>query len=92
MASVRQYPLYNGTADRNLVLIRELCLDRGVRHHVHLSSAAATARAVGARHGRPIVLAIRAAELHQAGVMLSHPENGVWLVDRIPSNYLDFPI
>ena len=58
------------------------------RHHVHLSSDIATAKAVGARHGKPVVFTVDAATMHQAGYEFYCSENGVWLVDRVPPEYL----
>ena len=44
--------LYHGTVERSS-LISTCGLDRGKRHHVHLSKDAATARKVRARRGKP---------------------------------------
>ena len=48
----------------------------------------ATARTVGARHGRPVVFALDAAAMHEAGYTFYCSDNGVWLVDRVPPEYL----
>ena len=58
------------------------------RHHVHLSKDLATARTVGARHGRPVVFAVDAAAMYKAGYKFYCSENGVWLVDGVPPEYL----
>ncbi|HEY9859045.1 MAG TPA: RNA 2'-phosphotransferase [Candidatus Obscuribacterales bacterium] len=80
--------LYHGTGDRAVDLILQSGLHKMSRHHVHLSQDVETARKVGARHGRPVVFAIDAATMHQAGYLFFCSENGVWLVDHIPSEYL----
>ena len=80
--------LYHGTGDRAVDLILQSGLHKMSRHHVHLSQDVETARKVGARHGRPVVFAIDAATMHQAGYLFFCSENGIWLVDHIPSEYL----
>jgi putative RNA 2'-phosphotransferase len=80
--------LYHGTGDRAVEMILQSGLNKMSRHHVHLSQDVETARKVGARHGRPVVFAIAAAAMHQAGHLFFCAENGVWLVDYIPSEYL----
>lgn len=83
--------LYHGTAARHLPAIREGGLTAQARHHVHLSSDEATARRVGSRHGRPVVLSVRASSLHQDGAPFYLSANGVWLVEAVPPAYLEFP-
>lgn len=63
-------------------------LSKMSRHHVHLSRDLAIAKAVGARHGKPVVFAVDAAAMHQAGYIFYCSENGVWLVDHVPPEYL----
>ena len=58
------------------------------RHHVHLSLDVDTARAVGSRHGRPVIFVVDAAAMSRAGHLFYVSANGVWLVDRVPSEYL----
>ncbi len=80
--------LYHGTAQRYLSSILAQGLRRGTRHHVHLSAELATARAVGARHGRLVVLEVRARALADEGVPFFLSGNGVWLVAHVPVQYL----
>lgn len=80
--------LYHGTADRFVADIRRDGLSPRRRNHVHLSPDEATATRVGARHGRPVVLVIEAARLHDAGHIFYLAENGVWLTDRVPPEYI----
>lgn len=81
--------LYHGTHPAALPAICEEGLRPMNRHHVHLSPDPNTARRVGARRGPPIILTIRAGEMHAAGHVLFVSENGVWLVDTVPPAYID---
>ncbi len=80
--------LYHGTGHKAVDLIQQHGLNRMSRHHVHLSPDIETARRVGARHGHPVVFAIDAAAMQQAGYTFYCSENGVWLVDSVPTDYL----
>ena len=63
-------------------------LNRGQRHHVHLSPDLATATRVGARRGQPIVLEVAAGSMSRAGHTFWISANGVWLTDSVPRDYL----
>ncbi|QIR36216.1 RNA 2'-phosphotransferase [Tolypothrix sp. PCC 7910] len=80
--------LYHGTGEKSVELILEAGLRKMSRHHVHLSIDIATAKNVGARHGKPVVFAVDAAAMHQAGYSFYCSDNGVWLVYNVPSEYL----
>jgi putative RNA 2'-phosphotransferase len=80
--------LYHGTASRHLEAIRTEGLQRGSRHHVHLSPDADTAHRVGQRHGSPVVLTVRAGEMSRAGHPFFVSDNGVWLVESVPPQFL----
>ena len=80
--------LYHGTATRHLASIRESGLVRGGRRHVHLSSDAATAAKVGARHGEPHVIEIQSGRMHADGYEFYRSDNGVWLTEHVPAKYL----
>ena len=45
----------------------------------------------GARRGRPVVLVVRAAEMAAAGHVFFKSDNGVWLVDHVPVEFLELP-
>jgi putative RNA 2'-phosphotransferase len=83
--------LYHGTADKHLASIRREGLSKGARHHVHLSETVATATAVGQRHGKVVVLEVRAGEMHRTGLAFFRTPNGVWLTDHVPVQYLVLP-
>ena len=80
--------LFHGTAERNLPAIEAEGLRSGRRHAVHLSPDEATARQVGARHGRPVVLRVDAAGMARDGAAFTRSANGVWLVDAVPPAFL----
>ena len=83
--------LYHGTASRFLSAIRQEGLKPGARNHVHLSAEVATARKVGGRHGRPVVLTLDAAAMAQDDYVFYRSDNGVWLTEHVPVGYLSFP-
>ncbi|GAB6197121.1 RNA 2'-phosphotransferase [Lysobacter xanthus] len=83
--------LYHGTATRFLRSILRDGLHPGRRRHVHLSTDLDTARRVGARHGMPAVLGIHAHAMRTAGHVFHRSENGVWLVDRVPRMFIEYP-
>lgn len=80
--------LFHGTAERLLPAIRREGLRPMGRHDVHLSLDEETARAVGARHGRPVVLIVDAAAMVASGHEFRVSANGVWLVGAVPPRYL----
>lgn len=80
--------LYHGTADRHLASIFREGLRPMARQDVHLSADTETATRVGARHGRPVVLTVNAAAMAAAGHEFRLSENGVWLTDAVPPQYL----
>jgi putative RNA 2'-phosphotransferase len=80
--------LYHGTVARFLPAIREQGLRPGRRVHVHLSADEATAAAVGARRGRPVVLRVDAAGMRAAGHEFFRAANGVWLTGPVPPAFL----
>jgi putative RNA 2'-phosphotransferase len=81
--------LYHGTVEAVLPPIREQGLVKGQRHHVHLSADMETAKKVGGRRGKPIVLAIKAAEMVAKGHTFQRSANGVWLVDHVPPEFIE---
>ncbi len=83
--------LYHGTASRLVDSIRAEGLHAGTRQHVHLSLDTQTATKVGQRHGRPVVLIIRAGEMAAAGHEFFLSANGVWLTERVPVEFIDCP-
>lgn len=80
--------LYHGTVDRFLDAIMSGGLRKMARHHVHLSPDEETATRVGARRGKPVILAIDAAGMARDGHAFFVTENAVWLTDTVPTAYL----
>jgi putative RNA 2'-phosphotransferase len=80
--------LYHGTVERFLASILAEGLKKGKRHHVHLSRDLETARKVGARRGKPIVLKVEARRMHQQGHQFWVSVNGVWLTEAVPVEFL----
>ena len=81
--------LYHGTATRFVDNIMESGLEKRARHHVHLSADKSTAANVGQRHGKLIILEVRAMEMFEKGFQFFKSENGVWLTDKVPTFYLN---
>ncbi len=75
--------LYHGTATRFLASIRKEGLLAGSRQYVHLSQDKQTALTVGQRHGKPIVLKIKALLMYEEGFKFFQAENGVWLTEKV---------
>ena len=83
--------LYHGTPAQTLPLVRDGGLRKMSRHHVHLSPDVATAKVVGSRRGRPVVLVVHAARMHLAGHLFYVTPNGVWLAEHVPTEFITFP-
>lgn len=66
--------LYHGTGHRTVETVLQEGLKKMSRHHVHLSPDTETARAVGARHGRPVVLRVDAAGMGRMVISSTAPK------------------
>jgi len=80
--------LYHGTAAHNLDSIFEQGLLEGRRHHVHLSTNKQTMIQVAMRHGKPVLLAVEAAQMHAGGHEFFVTGNQVWLTEHVPPKYI----
>jgi putative RNA 2'-phosphotransferase len=80
--------LYHGTATRFLEPILSEGLKPQRRQQVHLSVDEPTARIVGQRHGRPVILSVDAHRMHASGFTFYVADNGVWLTDHVPAEFL----
>ena len=80
--------LYHGTANKFLDSIMATGLNKRSRQYVHLSIDLATAKNVGSRHGLPIVLEVDAKNMQNDGFKFYCSDNGVWLTDHVPPQYL----
>lgn len=81
--------LYHGTAEKNFESIIKDGINKGKRHHVHLSSNIETAINVGSRHGKPIVLKVKSKQMYQEGIKFFISENNVWLTDFVSSEFIE---
>jgi putative RNA 2'-phosphotransferase len=80
--------LFHGTIDAFMESIFANGLQKGQRHHVHLSPNLETAIKVGQRRGKPVILEIRSGEMHRAGHNFFVSANGVWLTDFVPVQFI----
>jgi putative RNA 2'-phosphotransferase len=80
--------LYHGTADRYTDSIYKQGIQKRDRHHVHLSSVIETALSVGKRHGKPVIFEIDTEPMINNGHIFYESENGVWLTDEVPAQYI----
>ena len=87
--SVPPAVLLHGTAEKNLGLITSCGLNKMSRHHVHLSECKKTASAVGRRYGKLVLLEVDTIKMISDGYEFFKSENNVWLVDSVPSQYIN---
>jgi putative RNA 2'-phosphotransferase len=80
--------LYHGTATRFVESILKVGLTKQQRQHVHLSEKLETATAVGARHGKPVILIVDAKQMQEDGFLFYQSENNVWLTDNVEVKYI----
>lgn len=80
--------LYHGTATRFVDSIQSEGLTPQARQQVHLSVDEATAHRVGLRHGKPVILKVEALRMHAKGFKFFLADNGVWLTDQVPPEFL----
>lgn len=80
--------LFHGTATRFLESIFQQGLIPRSRHHVHLSQDIETATAVGKRYGEPVILKVESLRMHQLGFDFFQAENGVWLTETVPTEFI----
>lgn len=80
--------LFHGTALAFVESILRHGLLRGGRNHVHLSADVETAVKVGARHGKPYVFEVATVRMVESGHAFVRSDNGVWLVEHVPADFL----
>lgn len=80
--------LFHGTVERFLDAILVEGLKKMDRHDVHLSKDIQTATKVGERRGKPVILVIDSAKMAADGFTFRLSENGVWLTDHVPPQYI----
>ncbi|NQX84663.1 MAG: RNA 2'-phosphotransferase [Flavobacteriaceae bacterium] len=82
--------LYHGTVAKFIDAIKKVGLQKMNRQHVHLSKDQETATQVGSRRGKPVVLSVRAEQMESQGFKFYVSENGVWLTDTVPPEFIVF--
>ena len=82
--------LYHGTVAKFMASIKETGLQKMSRQHVHLSLDKETAIKVGSRRGKPIILSVRSGDMFKNGYKFYLSENGVWLTDHVPPEFIEF--
>lgn len=80
--------LYHGTSSGAVESILKEGISKMSRNHVHLSIDIQTATKVGTRHGIPAIFTVDATAMHSDRYTFYCSENGVWLVNFVPPNYL----
>lgn len=81
--------LFHGTSPRAWESIRVQGLVPMGRQYVHLSTDVATAVEVGRRKpNTPVVLRVRADEVHEQGVRFLRGNEMVWLAEAVPVEFL----
>lgn len=82
-------PLFHGTPTSNLTAIAAEGLKKMARHHVHLSATMRAAHIVGRRYKTSYtVLKVDAQAMAEDGLQFFLSENGVWLIDHVPTEYI----
>jgi putative RNA 2'-phosphotransferase len=80
--------LFHGTSTKYLDSIMEKGIISKSRQYVHLSKDVDTAYTVGLRHGAgTVILVVSAEQMWKDGYKFFLSENGVWLVDEVPTKY-----
>lgn len=82
--------LFHGTVEKFLEPIKKEGLQKMSRQHVHLSKDIETATKVASRRGKPVILNIETQRMAQDGYLFYCSENGVWLTDEVPVEYIKF--
>lgn len=80
--------LYHGTVEDFIPSIMKTGLTKQRRHHVHLSANIDTAKKVGSRRGKPVILEVDCKSMLKDGFQFYKSENGVYLIDEVPPKYL----
>lgn len=80
--------LYHGTIEAFMENILQNGLQKMDRLHVHLSRDKETAKSVGSRRGKPVILVIQARRMFAEGFSFYLSDNGVWLTNEVTTNYI----
>lgn len=80
--------LYHGTTGRFLDPIKKEGIISKSRLYVHLSYDQETAKNVGSRHGKPIILVIDSKKMREDGIKFYLSTNDVWLTEKVDPKYI----
>lgn len=80
--------LYHGTGTNTLAPILQDGIASMRRNQVHLTENLETAKATGARHGKPVILIIDAAAMYADKFEFLVSSNDVWLTEYVPRKYI----
>ena len=80
--------LYHGTSYKSVESIYDEGINKMSRTHVHLSVDMSIAKQVGSRHGDPFIFVVRALDMHKNCYKFYKSDNGVWLTEDVPVEYL----
>jgi len=81
--------LYHGTKSKNFIAIQKNGLMKMNRLHVHLSKDERTALTVADRRsGSSVIIQVDALRMHADGYDFFLSNNGVWLTECVPPEYL----
>lgn len=83
--------LFHGTVEAAWLSIKQEGLKPSGRQFVHLSAHEDVAKEVGGRRGAPVILRVRAGELHSLGHSFWVSDNNVWLTKSIPASHINRP-
>jgi len=81
--------LYHGTVEKYMKWILADGLRKMSRHHVHLSGDIETAEQVASRRKTDnVILKVKAHDMWEQGHKFYLSDNGVWLTDHVPPEFL----
>ncbi|MEM7474252.1 MAG: RNA 2'-phosphotransferase [Planctomycetota bacterium] len=80
--------LLHGTPEKYVEVILREGLNKQHRHAVHMHCDTSVATSVGQRRGKPVLLAIDAKAMSEAGYKFFVTPNKVWLTDYVPPEFL----
>jgi putative RNA 2'-phosphotransferase len=83
--------LFHGTATRSVDAIRAEGLVRQTRQHVPPLAGRRDRRPRRPAPRQAVVLIVRAGQMHRDGHAFYRSDNGVWLTDSVPPEYLEIP-
>lgn len=80
--------LFHGTGQHSVQSILTSGLEKGDRHHVHLTADLQTANNVGQRHGKPVVFEVMSKQMHEDKMEFYLSDNNVWLTEHVPAKFI----